>query len=66
MSFSHLGVRKKEENLCKNNLRQPKEVLYVRLTRQYFFFNKYYKCLNRKIKTPQSTFIKTNQLKIHK
>ena len=37
MSFSHLGVRKKEENLCKNNLRQPKEVLYVRLTRQYFF-----------------------------
>ena len=40
-------------------------VLYVRLTRQYFFY-KYYKCLKRKIKTPQLTFIKTNQPKIHK
>ena len=40
-------------------------VLYVRLTRQYFF-NKYYKGLKRKIKTPQLTFIKTNQPKIHK
>ena len=41
-------------------------VLYVRLTRQYYFFNKYYKCLKRKIKTPQLTFIKTNRPKIHK
>ena len=40
-------------------------VLYVRLTRQYFFY-KYYKCLKRKIKTPQLTFSKTNQPKIHK
>ena len=31
-----------------------------------FFFNKYYKCLKCKIKTPQLTFIKTNQPKIHK
>ena len=30
------------------------------------FFNKYYKRLKRKIKTPQLTFIKTNQPKIHK
>ena len=37
-------------------------VLYVRLTRQYFFY-KYYKRLKRKIKTPQLAFIKTNQLK---
>ena len=42
-------------------------VLYVRLTRQYFFFlYKYYKCLKLKIKTLQLTFIKTNQPKIHK
>ena len=43
-------------------------ILYVRLTRQYFIFFicKYYKCLKRKIKTPQLTFIKTNQPKIHK
>ena len=40
-------------------------VLYVRLTQQYFFY-KYYKCLKRKKKTPQLTFIKTNQPKIHK
>ena len=39
-------------------------VLYVRLT--VFFFCKYYKCLKRKIKTPQLTFTKTNKLKIHK
>ena len=39
-------------------------VLYVRLTRQYFFY-KYYKRLKRKIKTPQLTFIKTKP-KIHK
>ena len=31
-----------------------------------FFFYKYYKCLKRKIKTPQLTFIKTNQPKIQK
>ena len=31
-----------------------------------YFFYKYYKCLKRKIKTPQLTFIKTNQSKIHK
>ena len=31
-----------------------------------FFFYKYYKCLKCKIKTPQLTFIKTNQPKIHK
>ena len=37
-------------------------VLYVRLTRQYLFY-KYYKRLKRKIKTPQLTFIKTNQPK---
>ena len=30
------------------------------------FFYKYYKCLKRKIKIPQLTFIKTNQPKIHK
>ena len=30
------------------------------------FFYKYYKRLKRKIKTPQLTFIKTNQPKIHK
>ena len=40
-------------------------VLYERLMRQYIF-SKYYKCLKRKIKTPQLTFIKTNQPKIHK
>ena len=40
-------------------------VLYMRLSRQYFFY-KYYKRLKRKIKTPQLTFIKTNQPKIHK
>ena len=40
-------------------------VLYVRLTRQYFFY-RYYECLKRKIKTPQLTFIKTNQPKIYK
>ena len=39
--------------------------LYVRLRRQYFFY-KYYKCLKRKIRTPQLTFIKTKQPKIHK
>ena len=39
-------------------------VLYVRLTEQYFiFFCKYYKCLKRKMKTPQLAFIGTNQLK---
>ena len=41
-------------------------VLYVRLMHQHFFFDKYYKRLKRKIKTPQLTFIKTNQPKIHK
>ena len=40
-------------------------VLYVRLTRQYFFY-KYYKRLKCRIKTPQLTFITTNQPKIHK
>ena len=40
-------------------------VLYVRSTRQYFFY-KYHKRLKRKIKTPQLTFINTNQPKIHK
>ena len=30
------------------------------------FFYEYYKCLKRKIKIPQLTFIKTNQPKIHK
>ena len=30
-----------------------------------FFFYKYYKRLKRKIKTPQLTFIRTNQPKIH-
>ena len=30
-----------------------------------FFFYKYYKCLKRKIKTPQLTFIKTKQPKMH-
>ena len=40
-------------------------VLYVRLKQQYFFY-KYYKHLKRNIKTPQLTFIKTNQPKIQK
>ena len=45
-------------------INEAKVVLHVSLTRQHFL-NKYYKCLKRKIKTPQLTFIKTNQPKIH-
>ena len=37
-----------------------------KVKRTVFFLYKYYKRLKRKIKTPQLTFIKTNQPKIHK
>ena len=59
-------IKRNKEYVCKRDIPQLsclcEVVLYVRLTRQYFFY-KYYKRLKHKIKTLQLAFIKTNQLK---